>query len=80
MKTTITSLKVMGILCLAIILLALSWVTVAFLPRNANTHNIATHYWTINDKDEMHMLVENGADATMTDYPHKLKAVLNEAK
>ena len=46
------------------------------LINNARKHNIATHYWTINDENEMRTLIENGADAIMTDYPHKLKAVL----
>ena len=47
------------------------------LMKNANKHNVATHYWTINDEDEMRRLIENGADAIMTDYPHKLKEVLD---
>ncbi len=47
------------------------------LIRFANKHNIAVHYWTINDEDEMRTLIENGADAIMTDYPHKLKEVLD---
>ena len=50
------------------------------LISNARKHNIATHYWTINDEDEMRMLIENGADAIMTDYPHKLKSVLDSYK
>ena len=45
------------------------------LIKFANKHNIATHYWTINDENEMRLLIENGADAIMTDYPHKLKEV-----
>lgn len=45
---------------------------------NARMHNIATHYWTINDVDEMKMLIQNDADAVMTDYPHKYKAVVDE--
>ncbi len=45
---------------------------------NARKHNIATQYWTINTEDEMRMLIENDADAVMTDYPHKYKAVLDE--
>lgn len=49
----------------------------ARLIRNAGKHNLATHYWTINDESEMIALIENGADAIMTDYPHKLKAVLD---
>lgn len=47
------------------------------LISNARKHNIATHYWTINDVEEMQMLIDNGADAIMTDYPHKLKALLD---
>ena len=45
------------------------------LIKNANKHNIAVHYWTVNDEDEMRKLVEIGADGIMTDYPHRLKAV-----
>lgn len=43
----------------------------------AHKHNIAVHYWTINDEDDMRTLIENGADAIMTDYPHKLKEVFD---
>jgi glycerophosphoryl diester phosphodiesterase len=43
----------------------------------AHKHNIAVHYWTINNKDDMRTLIENGADAIMTDYPHKLKEVID---
>lgn len=48
------------------------------LIENARSHNVATHYWTINKANEMRMLIENGADAIMTDYPHRLKAVFEE--
>ena len=41
----------------------------------AHAHNLAVHYWTINDPDEMRLLIENGADGIMTDYPHRLKEV-----
>lgn len=43
----------------------------------AHKHNIAVQYWTINDENEMRILIENGADAIMTDYPHKLKEILD---
>lgn len=43
--------------------------------RAANRHNMAVHYWTINDIDEMKHLIEVGADGIMTDYPHRLKEV-----
>ena len=50
------------------------------LINNARSHNVATHYWTVNDVSEMKMLIENGADAIMTDYPHRLKEVINSCK
>lgn len=45
------------------------------LIRNAHRHNLAVHYWTINDKEEMEELIDMGADGIMTDYPHRLKEV-----
>ena len=44
----------------------------------AHKHNMAVHYWTINDKDEMRHLVSIGADGIMTDYPHRLQKVYEE--
>ena len=44
----------------------------------AHNHNMAVHYWTINDRDEMRMLVELGADGIMSDYPHRLAEVYAE--
>lgn len=44
----------------------------------ANKHNIAVHYWTIDDADEMKRLIENGADGIMTDRPTLMKEVLIE--
>ena len=46
----------------------------------AHRHNIAVHYWTINDPDEMRMLIDLGADGIMSDYPHRLKEVYEAAK
>ena len=43
--------------------------------RNAHRHNLAVHYWTINDVEEMKHLIEIGADGIMTDYPHRLAEV-----
>ena len=48
------------------------------LVKNAHKHNIAVHYWTVNDPDEMRYLIEIGADGIMTDYPHRLAAVYAE--
>ncbi len=41
----------------------------------AHRHGIATHFWTINDKEDMEYLINIGADGIMTDYPHRLKEV-----
>ncbi len=47
---------------------------------NVHKHNLAVHYWTINDSDEMRYLIEIGADGIMTDYPHRLAEVYEEMK
>ena len=41
----------------------------------AHRHNLAVHYWTIDDEDEMRRLIDVGADGIMTNYPHRLQAV-----
>ncbi len=46
----------------------------------AHRRNIAVQYWTINDPDEMRMLIELGCDAIMTDDPVLLKQILEEYK
>ena len=51
--------------------------TKSFVKR-ANSHNMAVHYWTVNDPDEMRHLIEIGADGIMSDYPHLLKEVMAE--
>ena len=48
--------------------------------KRAHRRNIAVQYWTINDADEMRMLIEKGVDAIMTDDPKLLKKVLEEYK
>ncbi len=45
------------------------------LIKYAHKHNVAVQYWTINDIEEMKLLIEIGADGIMTDYPHRLKEV-----
>lgn len=47
------------------------------LIRNAHRHNIAVHYWTIDDEDEMIKLLEIKADGIMTNKPSLLKEVVN---
>ncbi len=44
----------------------------------AHRRNIAVQYWTINDPEEMRLLIELGVDAIMTDDPTLLKEILEE--
>ncbi|HPG92524.1 MAG TPA: glycerophosphodiester phosphodiesterase family protein [Clostridia bacterium] len=44
----------------------------------AHRHNIAVHYWTIDDEDDMRYLVSIGADGIMTNIPHLLKQVYDD--
>ena len=44
----------------------------------AHRINISVQFWTINDKEEMRMLIEMGADVIMTDNPDVLYELLNE--
>lgn len=48
------------------------------LVDKAHAHNLAVHYWTINDIEDMRYLISIGADGIMTDYPHLLQQVYNE--
>lgn len=45
---------------------------------SAHKHNMAVHYWTIDDKEDMRMLIENGADGLMTDRPDIMLELLEE--
>ena len=46
--------------------------------KTAHRHNIAVHYWTIDDEDDMRYLIEIGADGIMTNLPHTLDKVYKE--
>ena len=48
------------------------------LVSRAHKHNLAVHYWTINEKEDMRHLIKIGADGIMTDYPHRLAEVYAE--
>jgi glycerophosphoryl diester phosphodiesterase len=48
------------------------------LIRAAHRRNMAVHYWTINDADEMKRLILLGADGIMTDRPDRMLKVLAE--
>ncbi len=56
---------------------AINLATRAFINA-ANRHNIAVHYWTINDEETMRELVELGADGILTDRPTLLKEVIDD--
>ena len=44
----------------------------------AHDHNIAVHFWTIDDVEDMKHLIELGADGIMTNLPHTLLQVYNQ--
>jgi glycerophosphoryl diester phosphodiesterase len=44
----------------------------------AHRHNIAVHYWTINDEKTMRDLINKGADGIITGMPTLLKHVLDD--
>ena len=46
--------------------------------RQAHRRGIAVQYWTVNDEDEMRMLIELGCDCITTDDPALLQSVLQE--
>lgn len=48
--------------------------------RTIQSHNMAMHYWTINDEETMRDLISKGADGMITDYPERLMAIINEIR
>jgi glycerophosphoryl diester phosphodiesterase len=46
----------------------------------AHERNVAVHYWTVNETNEMRRLIDIGADGLITDYPDRLKAMLPESE
>lgn len=49
------------------------------LIQAAHRHNLAVHYWTIDEPEDMRLLADLGADGIMTNYPHRLVEVLAES-
>ena len=47
------------------------------LLKSAHRHNMALHYWTINEEDDMERLIMLGADGLMTDRPDLMIDLLN---
>ena len=48
------------------------------ITKRAHRRGIAVQYWTINDPDEMRLLIEMGVDCIMTDDPVLMKQILEE--
>ncbi len=46
----------------------------------AHKYDIAVQYWTINEAEETKLLIENGADCIMTDYPQMAYEVAKSCK
>ncbi|WP_223068362.1 glycerophosphodiester phosphodiesterase [Paenibacillus caui] len=44
----------------------------------ARQHGYAVYPWTVNDADKMRLAISYGADAIITDYPGRLRALLRE--
>ncbi len=80
MQTTLTSVfynEPVAVFQLPTEQLGLS-LTTELLITTAHLHNIAVHYWTINDEETMRSLIEKGVDGIMTDVPSLLNEVLND--
>jgi len=43
----------------------------------AHRHDVQVHVWTINDEDEMKQLLALGVDGIMSDFPGRLRAVVD---
>lgn len=48
------------------------------IVKASHDHNIAVHYWTIDQEEDMRHLIKIGADGIMTNRPSVLKKVLDE--
>jgi glycerophosphoryl diester phosphodiesterase len=46
----------------------------------AHRHDVQVHVWTINEEDEMRRLLAEGVDGIMSDFPGRLRAVVDEGR
>ena len=49
-----------------------------YLMSATQRHNMAMHYWTVNDEATMRLLIRRGADGIITDYPELMMRILEE--
>ncbi len=49
-----------------------------YIINDAHRHNMAVHFWTVNDKEEMKNLIKMGVDGIITDRPDLLLEVYEE--
>lgn len=50
------------------------------IVKDAHRKNLSVVYWTVNDKDQMRMLIKLGVDGIITDRPDLLIEIINELK
>ncbi|MBQ2974007.1 MAG: hypothetical protein IJE19_06605 [Clostridia bacterium] len=46
----------------------------------AHKNDIAVQYWTVNDAQDAELLVRNGADCIMSDYPQMVYEAVKNCK
>jgi len=50
------------------------------LINTLHQQNMAMHYWTVNDEETMRLLINQGADGIITDYPELLLQIISESQ
>ncbi|MBY6037298.1 glycerophosphodiester phosphodiesterase [Fictibacillus nanhaiensis] len=48
------------------------------MVQKAHNHGMKVIPWTVNDKPTMHKLIDNGIDGLITDYPDRLREVMED--
>ena len=53
-------------------------VVTPYFIRHAHAQGLQVHVWTVNEVEDMRRLIVWGVDGIITDYPSRLKALLNQ--